>query len=91
MRLTEMYNPEENKWYRVADLPVPLNSARMELLDGIPTVIGGYDTDALEQNKYLYQFIEEENVWRRHPTITLRIPRSSAAVFPVPSNLFSCF
>ena len=68
-----------------------LNSAKMELLDGIPTVIGGYDTDIGKQNKYLYQYFEKYDAWQRHPTITLRIARSSPAVFPVPSNLFNCY
>ena len=70
---------------------LPLNSAKMELLDGIPTVIGGYDTDIGKQNRYLYQYFEKYDAWQRHPTITLRIARSSPAVFPVPSNLFNCY
>lgn len=68
-----------------------LNSAKMELLDGIPTVIGGYDTDIGKQNKYLYQYFEKYDAWQRHPTITLRIARSSPAVFSVPSHLFNCY
>ena len=48
-----MYNLETNQWTRVADMPVPLNSARMELLNGVPTIIGGYNTDTREYNKYV--------------------------------------
>ena len=46
-----MYNPETDDWTRVADMPVPLQSARMELLNGIPTIIGGYNTETKEANK----------------------------------------
>ena len=31
----------------------PLSGARMELLDGLPTVVGGYDNK--QQNDILYQ------------------------------------
>ena len=51
VKSAEMYNPETDEWTRVADMPVSLNSARMELLDGVPTVIGGFNTDTREYNK----------------------------------------
>ena len=88
IKSAEMYNPYTNYWTQVADLPVPLNGAKMELLDGIPTIIGGYDTDAEEQNKFLYQYLVEDNVWISHPNVTMRIARSSPAVFQVPRQLF---
>ena len=34
-------------------VPKPLSGARMELLDGLPTVVGGYDNK--QQNDILYQ------------------------------------
>jgi hypothetical protein len=39
-----MYNPQTESWtQKVADLPEPLSSAKMELLDGLPTIVGGYN------------------------------------------------
>ena len=85
-----MFNPRENIWIPVADLPVPINSAKMELLAGRPTIIGGYDTDNKQRNGKLYQYFVETNEWKAHPTVQLRLPRSSAAAFQVPRNFFRC-
>ena len=86
----EMYNPETDQWTDIADLPFPINSHKMELLEGRPTIIGGYDSDYQDQNPFLYQYYVETDEWREHPTVQLRIPRSSAAVFQVPRELFRC-
>ena len=91
----EMYDPETNEWTDVEDLPVPLHSAKMELLDGKPTIIGGQNLreGTIEENFEngdLYQYFIETNEWKAHPTIKMKFPRSSAAVFQVPRNLFHC-
>ena len=49
-----MYDPRVGEWTTVADLPVPLSSAKMEQLDGLPTILGGFDGS--EQNGKLYQY-----------------------------------
>ena len=85
-----MFDPRENIWIPVADLPVPINSAKMELLAGRPTIIGGYDTDNKQRNGKLYQYYVETNEWKAHPTVQLRLPRSSAAAFQVPRDFFRC-
>ena len=82
----EMYNPETETWTQVANLPVPLSSAKMDELDGVPTIVGGYDGS--NQNDVLYQYKSETNEWVAHPKVKLRVPRSSAAVFQVPRTLF---
>ena len=46
-----MYNPETDQWTQVRDMPVALHSAKMELLNGIPTLIGGYNTETRKANK----------------------------------------
>ena len=84
----EMYNPETDEWTKVADMPVALNSARMEVLDGVPTVIGGFNTETREFSKKLYQYFQEQDQWRTSD-YELRTPRSNPAVFKVPSHLFS--
>jgi N-acetylneuraminic acid mutarotase len=86
IKTAEMYNPETNYWQRVADLPVPISSARLELLDGLPTIVGGYDNE--NQNGILYQYHADIDEWKPHPRVRMRIARSSPAVFQVPKTLF---
>ena len=83
----ELYNPMTNEWKRVADLPVPLHSARMDLLDNTPTLIGGFDGENLRENDVIYQYDLTDDVWTDFPT-KLKMGRSSPAVFQVPSSLF---
>ena len=85
----EMYNPETNEWTKVKDLPVALSSAKLELLGGRPTIIGGYNIDENIQNGKLYQYFVEDDEWRAHD-VEMRLPRSSAAVFQVPRGFFRC-
>lgn len=85
----EMYNVETNAWQKLADLPIPLSSAKLELLGNRPTIIGGYDLDADTQNGKLYQYFVETDEWKAHD-VEMRLPRSSAAVFQVPRNFFRC-
>ena len=86
----EMYNPRTNVWTPVADLPLALNSARMELLGGRPTLMGGYNTEGNIRNDQLWQYFVEDDEWRPHPTIKMRVPRSSFAAFQVPRGFFRC-
>ena len=53
LKSAEMYNVELDTWFKAADLPVPLQSASMELLGGKPTIIGGFDSDSLDWNPNL--------------------------------------
>ena len=39
-------------------------------------------------SRYLYQYFEDQDQWRKHPDAELQTPRSSPAVFKVPSHLF---
>eukprot|EP00094_Tigriopus_californicus_P006154 TCALIF_05926-PA protein Name:"Similar to snk Serine protease snake (Drosophila melanogaster)" AED:0.19 eAED:0.19 QI:0/0.83/0.71/0.85/0.66/0.71/7/188/824 len=82
----EILDPETGKWSPVADLPIPLMSAQMQVFDGYPTIVGGYDNR--DRNGKMFQYIIEEDRWYEHPTAKLRIPRSSAAVIQVPKNMF---
>ena len=86
----EMYDPEKDIWFPVASLPFAINSAKMELLGGRPTIIGGYITTTKERNGKLYQYFVETNEWKVHPTAKLRVPRSSAAVVQAPRGVFRC-
>ena len=84
----EMYDPETNIWKAVADLPEPLSSTKLELLDNLPTTFGGYND--YHQVATLYQYFVKENKWKPHPHTKLRMARSSAAVFQVPREIFRC-
>ena len=55
MSAAAIFDPDSNSWAPAAPLPKPLSSARMELLDGRPTIIGGYDNEG--QNDILYQVL----------------------------------
>ena len=85
-----MYNPRKDKWYPIADLPIPLTSARMVLLGNRPTLIGGYNTENDSRNKKIYQYFVETDEWLAHPTVEMRLPRSSHTAFQVPRHLFRC-
>ena len=88
----------KDTWSKVADLPIPLHSAKMELLQGKPTIIGGQtndrwpvlDANTLTDHGVLYQYFIETDEWKPHPTVQLRIPRANAAVFQVPREHFQC-
>ena len=90
LKSAELYDLELDKWLKVADLPVPLQSASMELLGGKPTIIGGFDSDSLDWNPILYQYDAELDEWKPLSNVRMRMPRSSAAVFQVPRDLFYC-
>ena len=84
----EMYDPETDIWKNVSDLPEPLSSTQLELLDNRPTTFGGYNEH--HQVATLYQYFVEEDKWKPHPYTKLRMARSSATVFQVPRELFRC-
>ena len=90
IKKAEMYDPREDKWIPVADLPIGINSARMELLGNRPTIIGGYDTTNNVRNEKLFQYFVETDEWIAHPTVQMRLPRSSHTSFQVPRNFFRC-
>ena len=80
------------KWQKVADLPKPLSNAKMEVLEGLPTLIGGIDTNTKEPNGELYQYYFVENEWRNHSRLRMEVPRISPTVIDVPKDLFNyCF
>ena len=89
MNSSEIYDLDLNVWKKAADLPLPLNSHKLEPLGGLPTVIGGYDRLSDSRNSKLFQYHPEKDEWLEHPDPrnTLRIPRSSAAVFQVPKDI----
>ncbi len=51
----EIFDLTKWRWRRVSNLPKPISSAKLEMLDGLPTVVGGYDNE--QRNELLYQVI----------------------------------
>ena len=82
----------KNVWNRVADLPIAISNAKMEVLEGLPTIIGGGDGRKKRPNKRLYQYHSESNKWDEHGRIKMKVARASPAVVAVPKAMFSyCF
>ncbi len=85
LRFTELYNPRTNEWKPVSDLPVPLHSARMDLLDNTPTLIGGFDGKNGRESDVIYQYSLTDDSWTEFP-VKLKTGRRSPAVFQVPTS-----
>jgi len=86
LKTAELYNPQTNEWKKITDLPVPLHSAKMDLLADVPTLIGGYDGTNRRENPIIYQYDVFSNLWKTHG-VNLRFGRKSPAVFQVPKSL----
>jgi hypothetical protein len=86
LQTAEIYNPQTNEWKKIANLPVPLHSAKMDLLADVPTLIGGYDGTNKRENDVIYQYDVNNDSWTIHP-VKLKIGRSSPALFQVPKSL----
>ncbi len=60
----------------------------MDILDGLPTFVAGYNEDDQEINGKIYQYHWDEDEWVLHPSLSLTYPRHNFALFQVPKNLF---
>ena len=81
------YDPDLDTWERVADLDFPVTSAKMDILDGLPTLVGGFTGSY--GNTDLIQYFEEEDRWIPLNGVKLEITRSSPVVFQVPKDYFN--
>ena len=70
----------DNVWKKVADLPKPLSNARMELFEGLPTIIGGGKGRERSSNSLLYQYHGEQDKWQVHGRVKMEVARTSPAV-----------
>lgn len=88
-RSTEVYNLQTGEWIlRKAELPNQLNLGKMEILDGLPTFVGGYNEDIKNTSHNIYQYHWDRDEWILHPSLRLTYPRHNFALFQVPKNLF---
>ncbi|MDE0555710.1 MAG: hypothetical protein OXI24_15930 [Candidatus Poribacteria bacterium] len=66
----EVYDPENNSWKRVADMPTPRASARAAVVDGKIYVVGGFFAiDRLRVNTKILKIVEvydpQADTWER--------------------------
>jgi len=60
----------------------------MDILDGLPTFVGGYNEEERAASNSIYQYHWDEDEWVLHPSIRMEFPRYNFALFQVPKNLF---
>ena len=84
---TEIYDPDTNKWTKAADLPIPIFGGSLQLLNNVPTLIGGTSryTGGYDQTDVLYQYHVDKNEWIPLD-FKLKKPVAFSAVIPVPKN-----
>ena len=90
----EMYDPATNTWTQLPDLPFPTSMAKMEQVNGKPTLIGGATQETpggpVTQTNLLVSYDYKTNQWNVDGKIQL--PRSSHAIIQIPKTLIpSCF
>ena len=87
LKSVEVYDPDLDTWERVADLDFPVTSAKMDILHGLPTLVGGFTGSY--GNTDLIQYFKEEDRWIPLNGVKLEITRSSPVVFQVPKDYFN--
>ena len=92
----EMYDPATDEWTTLPNLPFPISQARMENVDGKPTIIGGYTKNTPKESKVverlstLVSYDVENNQWIVDGKIN--VPRSSFATIQIPKSFIpGCF
>ena len=80
------------EWGVAASFPIPLSNAKMEVLEGLPSIIGGVNTETKEPNGDIYQYYFLSDEWKPLTKVSLEVPRISPTVVEVPKDLFNyCF
>jgi len=84
-RSSEIYNTTTDTWRRAASFELPAFGSGMAVLDGKPTLMGGYDDDATPRNQNkVIQYSMETDTWTeldqklqagRHHILTIPVPR----------------
>ena len=91
--LAEMYDPATDTWTKLPDLPFAISSAKMEQINGKPTIIGGYTikgNEGLSESgkpkttklATLISYDLENKQWNIDGN--LNIPRSTFAAIQIP-------
>jgi len=84
----EIYDPTSNSWRSAAPLPHATFGPGMAVVDGRPTVMGGYQKDAEPRNQdRVLVYHTETNSWAELPA-KLQARRHAILTVPVPRSLF---
>ena len=89
-----MYDPVTDTWTQLPDLPIPMSGAKMELLNGKTTIIGGNTQDTpggpVNPTNILLSYDPKNNQWNVDGNI--KLPRSNHLVMQIPKQLIpGCF
>ena len=72
----------------LSDLPYHLVHGHLDLFEGLPTFVGGYNSELGNSSKEVYQYHWSEDKWVKREDLALKVPRDQAAMFQVPKDLF---
>jgi len=87
---SEVFDPVSIYWRKAATMTHTDFGPSMAVVEGVPTVMGGYELEATPRNQdRVQQYNAEENKWELLEK-KLEAGRSHAATIPVPKSLFQC-
>ena len=90
LRSAEVYDPQTGAWMETGEMSVPRQGAGMAVLNGRPTVFGGFHS-MTEFPTSVEQYDVETGSWIRLHRTEMAVPRRYFAVASVPRTLFgSC-
>ena len=87
---SEIFDPVSVNWRKVASMTHTDFGPSMAVVEGLPTVMGGYELEATPRNQdRVQQYIAEEDRWELLEK-KLEVGRSHAVTIPVPKSRFNC-
>ena len=89
LKSAEIYDPQTGAWMETGAMNVPRQGAGMAVLNGRPTVFGGFHS-MTEFPSSVEQYDVETGSWIRLHRTQMRVPRRYFAVAAVPRTLFDC-
>ena len=88
--LAEIFDPVTVSWRSVAGMTHTDFGPSMAVVEGVPTVMGGYELEATPRNQdRVQQYNAEEDKWELLEK-KLEAGRSHAVTIPVPKSKFQC-
>ena len=87
LRSAEIYDPQTGAWMETGEMSVPRQGAGMAVLNGRPTVFGGFHS-MTEFPSSVEQYDVETGSWIRLHRTEMTVPRRYFAVASVPRTLF---
>ena len=86
----EIFDPVSVNWRSVASMAHTDYGGSMAVVEGVPTLMGGYELESSPRNQdRIQQYNAEEDKWEVIEK-KLKAGRSHAVTIPVPKSLFHC-